>query len=155
MGDRKAMSTPSNRPLRASERKELQRQRLRKQAFYRVGVLLAIIIVASSIDFLFFSQGSTNGDSTPFVITKSVALGAVVNWLAQSVFSWFVFRYTGAKSKHNIVGQMYVGQIIKWIIVIIGFSVIFLTVKSLSAIAVLIGFMAMQIGHFITLSGSH
>ncbi len=144
-------------PLRASQRKAMQRKRLRQQALYRVGLLLAIIVIACIIDLSFFSKGSSleANDQIQLVIAKSVALGAMLNWLAQSVFSWFVFRSTGAKFRHNIVGQMYIGQIIKWIIVISGFSIIFMTVESFSAVAVMVGFIMMQIGHFFSLSKNY
>lgn len=153
-------------PLRASQRRNKQRLKLRRQAKLRGIILLAIILTAWLIDFTFFSGGtekllddqfidtkSINTDfiETKFIVTKSVAIGAILNWLAQSVFSWFVFRYFGAQAKHNIVGQLYVGQIVKWLIVIIGFSIIFMTLKSLSAASIILGFVIMQIGHFITL----
>ena len=147
------MSTPPNMPLRASQRKELQQKKLRRQGLQRVGVLLLIILVAL-VSELFFVESSNNDLVSPLLITKSVAMGAGLNWLAQSVFSWFVFRYNGAKSKHNIVGHMYLGQIIKWLIVIGGFSVIFLMVTPESPLALIVGFIVMQISHFFILTTS-
>ena len=141
----------SKTPLRASQRKEQQRLKLRRQARLRASILLVIIVVACIVDYIFLNTGTSNDQAPSFIAAKSIALGALLNWFAQTVFAWFVFRYSGAKAKNNIVGQMYVGQIIKWIIVIAGFSVIFMTIKSLSAASVVLGFVAMQIGHFIAL----
>lgn len=156
---RNAMSTQSNTPLRASERKILQRKNLRRQAKLRAWLLLTIIIVACVVDVAFYNnERVATGDydiSSQFIFAKSVALGATLNWIAQSVFAWFVLRYTGANYKHKIVGQMYVGQIIKWVIVIFGFSSLFLTIKSLSAAAVIIGFIIMQFGNILIILRGH
>ncbi|WP_338412398.1 ATP synthase subunit I [Psychrobacter raelei] len=145
------MSIQSKAPLRASQRKELQRQKLRRQARLRALVLLVIIGAAWIIDFAFFNNTTSNDSAYAFIIAKSVALGALLNWVAQTVFAWFIFRYSGAQARQNIVGSLYFGQIVKWVIVIAGFSLIFMTIKSLSAAAIVVGFMTMQIGQFLTL----
>lgn len=145
------MLSHSKTPLRASQRKEQQRLKLRRQARIRSGILLVIIIVACFVDFIFLSRDTNGGSLANLTIARSVAVGALLNWIAQTVFTSFVFRYTGAQARHNIVGQLYLGQIVKWVIVIVGFSIIFMTIKPLSAAAVITGFILMQIGHFITL----
>lgn len=141
----------SNTPLRASQRKLLQRQNLRRQARMRAGLLLIIIIVTAVVDVTFFSNDGGDVNFSPLTITKSVALGAALNWIAQSLFAWFVLRYSGANYRHKIVGQMYIGQIIKWVVVICGFSMIFMTIKSLSAVAVILGFIVMQLCNLLIL----
>ena len=137
------MSTQSNTPLRASERKELQRIKLRRQARLRSSSLLIIIIVTWLLDVTLLQSN--------LLIVKGVALGALINWIAQAIFAWFAFRYTGAQARHSIVGQLYIGQIVKWFVVMLGFGLVFATIKPISAGAVIIGFIAMQIAHFISL----
>ncbi|SJM38027.1 F0F1 ATP synthase subunit I [Psychrobacter pasteurii] len=137
------MTTHSNTPLRASERKELQRVQLRRQARLRSSSLLIIIVIAWLLEMTLFKSN--------LLIPKGVALGAFINWFAQGVFAWFAFRYTGAQARQAIVSQLYLGQIIKWFVVMLGFALVFITIHPISAGAVIFGFIAMQIGHFISL----
>lgn len=137
------MTTHSNTPLRASERKELQRVQLRRQARLRSSSLLIIIVIAWLLEMTLFKSN--------LLIPKGVALGAFINWFAQGVFAWFAFRYTGAHARQAIVSQLYLGQIIKWFVVMLGFALVFITIHPISAGAVIFGFIAMQIGHFISL----
>lgn len=137
------MSIDSNTPLRASERKELQRLKLRRQARLRSSSLLIIIIVTWLVDVTLLKSN--------LLITKGVALGALINWIAQAIFAWFAFRFAGAQARHSIVGQLYIGQIVKWFVVMLGFGLVFATLKPISAGAVIFGFIAMQVAHFITL----
>lgn len=137
------MTTHSNTPLRASERKELQRVQLRRQARLRSSSLLIIIVIAWLLEMTLFKSN--------LLIPKGVALGAFINWFAQGVFAWFAFRYTGAQGRQAIVSQLYLGQIIKWFVVMLGFALVFITIHPISAGAVIFGFIAMQIGHFISL----
>lgn len=137
------MTHNSNTPLRASERKALLQDQLRRQAWLRSSSLLMIIVMAYMVDLMLFNSN--------LLIAKGVALGAFVNWMAQTMFSWFAFRYTGAKARQAIVGQMYMGQIIKWLVVMVGFSLIFVGIRPISAGAVITGFIMMQIAHFLSL----
>ncbi|WP_227672890.1 ATP synthase subunit I [Psychrobacter lutiphocae] len=137
------MVTHSNTPLRASQRKDLQRQKLKRQVRLSSTMLLCIILITWLID--------ASVLNSKLLITQGITLGAFINWLAQSIFAGLVFRYTGAQAKHSIVGQMYLGQIIKWVVVISGFGLVFFAIKPISAGAVIFGFIAMQMGHFISL----
>ncbi|PNK60550.1 ATP synthase subunit I [Psychrobacter sp. FDAARGOS_221] len=137
------MFTHSNTPLRASQRKELQRIKLRRQARLRSTMLLAIIVVTWLVDATLIKSD--------LLVTKGATCGALINWAAQSVFAWFVFRYTGAQAKHSIVGQLYLGQITKWIVTLAGFALVFYAASPLSVGAVIYGFVLMQLAHFISL----
>lgn len=137
------MSIHSKTPLRTSERRELQRIQLKRQARLRSSSLLIIIVLTWLVDMIALQSD--------LLIPKGVALGALINWIAQTVFAWFAFRYTGAQARQLIVGQLYIGQVVKWFIVLLGFGLIFATIKPISAGAVIFGFIAMQIGHLISL----
>ena len=81
------------------------------------------------------------------VIAKSTAIGALLSFITQAVFAFFVFWYTGYRARRHIVSQLYRGQMAIWLLTVLGFALIFITVQPLSAPALFIGFMVMQISH--------
>ena len=76
---------------------------------------------------------------------KSAALGAFVAWLGSAYFAWQAFRQSGANASKSILGGFYRGMIGKFVIVVVGFSLVFAMVRPLSAGAVLIGFALVQL----------
>ncbi|WP_350552791.1 ATP synthase subunit I, partial [Pseudoalteromonas sp. 120-MNA-CIBAN-0494] len=65
----------------------------------------------------------------------------------QAVFASFIFWHTGYRARRHIVSQLYRGQMVKWLLTVFGFALIFITVQPLAAPALFIGFMVMQISH--------
>lgn len=135
-------SAPST-PLKASERKQQQRLNLRKQARFRSIGLLFIVFITWLLDISYFKSG--------LQYTKSIVIGATLNWLSQAIFASFIFKYSGAIQTRGVVNQLYVGQLVKWLILIIGFSIVFMSPYRISAGAVISGFIMMQICYFISL----
>jgi len=76
---------------------------------------------------------------------KSAVLGAFVAWLGSIYFAWQAFRQSGANASKSILGGFYRGMIGKFVIVVVGFSLVFAMVRPLSAGAVLIGFALVQL----------
>lgn len=107
-------------------------------------LLLTVILSIWAIDALFIkSQGQ---------VTQSAALGALLSFSAQWVFTRFVFWRSGSQARRQIVGQLYRGQMLKWLIIGAGFALIFTSFDTLSAPALLIGFIVMQISQGILLA---
>jgi ATP synthase protein I len=79
------------------------------------------------------------------VWAKSAGLGAFIGWLGSAYFAWQAFRYAGAGASKRILGSFYRGMIGKFILITFGFAVVFGSVRPLSAAAVLIGFVMVQI----------
>lgn len=75
---------------------------------------------------------------------KSAALGALVYWFASCYFSWQAFRSSGARASRQILSNMYLGLIGKFVIVVVGLILILSCVSSLSMVAVLGGFLLVQ-----------
>ncbi|AOA57097.1 ATP synthase subunit I [Acinetobacter larvae] len=75
---------------------------------------------------------------------QSAALGAFVCWLASSYFCWQSFRVAGARASQQILSNMYRGMIGKFAIVVVGFIIILSSVKTLSPLALICGFMLVQ-----------
>lgn len=76
---------------------------------------------------------------------KSAVLGAFVAWLGSAYFAWQAFRQSGANASKSILGGFYRGMVGKFVIVVVGFSLVFAMVRPLSAGAVLIGFALVQL----------
>lgn len=75
---------------------------------------------------------------------KSVALGAGLCCFASAYFAWQSFRYAGARASKQVMLSMYRGLMGKFAIVMVGFVVIFSSVKPLSAAALFAGFILVQ-----------
>ncbi|WP_180160197.1 ATP synthase subunit I [Acinetobacter sp. YH12054] len=78
------------------------------------------------------------------ITAYSAALGALVCWLASSYFSWQSFRAAGARASKQVLSNMYRGLMGKFAIVIVGFILILINVKPLSAVALFCGFILVQ-----------
>ncbi|MGP5504383.1 ATP synthase subunit I [Psychrobacter celer] len=102
-------------------------------------LLFILIIAAWMIDISWLHS--------QLIIAKSTAIGALLSFITQTVFAFFVFWYTGYRARRHIVSQLYRGQMAKWLLTVFGFALIFITVQPLSAPALFIGFMVMQISH--------
>ena len=96
---------------------------LKRQAW----ILFILIIIGWVVDVTWLDSG--------LIVAKSTAIGALLSFATQAVFANF------------IVSQLYRGQMVKWLLTVFGFALIFITVQPLSAPALFIGFMVMQISH--------
>ena len=103
-------------------------------------ILFVLILVAWTIDSVWLN-------SSQLAIAKSTAIGALLSFVTQAVFAFFIFWYTGYRARQHIVSQLYRGQMAKWLLTVFGFALIFITVQPLSAPALFICFMVMQISH--------
>ena len=74
----------------------------------------------------------------------SAALGAFVCWLASCYFTWQSFRTAGARATKQVLLNMYRGLLGKFAIMVVGFILILINVKPLSAVALFCGFMLVQ-----------
>lgn len=102
-------------------------------------ILFVLIIAAWVIDTMWLGSQLT--------VAKSAAIGALLSFTTQVVFAFFIFWHTGYRARQHIVSQLYRGQMAKWLLTVFGFALIFITVQPLSAPALFIGFMVMQISH--------
>ncbi|MER1972990.1 ATP synthase subunit I [Psychrobacter alimentarius] len=103
-------------------------------------ILFILILIVWTLDTVWLN-------SSQLTIAKSTAIGALLSFVTQAVFAFFIFWYTGYRARQHIVSQLYRGQMAKWLLTVFGFALIFITVQPLSAPALFIGFMVMQISH--------
>lgn len=78
------------------------------------------------------------------IAAKSAALGASVYWLASSYFAWQAFKSSGARASRQVLSNMYLGLIGKFVIVVVGLILILSSISPISMVAVLGGFMLVQ-----------
>ncbi len=78
------------------------------------------------------------------IAAKSAALGALVYWLASSYFAWQSFKSFGARASRQILSNMYLGLMGKFVIVVVGLILILNSISPVSMVAVLGGFMLVQ-----------
>lgn len=79
------------------------------------------------------------------VAAKSAALGALLCWLASAYFAWQAFKQGGAQASRLVLGSMYKGMIGKFVIVVVGFIIIFKQLKPIMMEALLAGFVMVQL----------
>lgn len=131
------MTRPANR-----DRRKHITQALKKESW----VLLTLVVLVIVLDMMFFTK-TVDTNMGQLVWARSFVLGALLSYISHVLFAWFMFRYSGVKASRHIVNQFYLGESIKWLITIVGFSLIFITIRPLNAMALFIGFIVMQISH--------
>ena len=102
-------------------------------------ILFILIVSVSMLDVVWLQS--------ELIVAKSTALGALLSFTSQAIFAAFIFWYTGYRARRHIVSQLYRGQMVKWLLTVFGFALIFITIRPLSAPALFIGFIVMQISH--------
>lgn len=105
-------------------------------------LVLLLICLSVGVDLVF-------GQS--LFIAKSLGLGVVLSYVAQSAFTFIAYRQTGAKARQAIMLNMYLGQMIKWLITLVGFALIFIFIKPIVALLVVVGYLIMQLTHIVVM----
>ncbi len=82
-----------------------------------------------------------------FIIARGAVAGALLSYLGQSIFAWFAYRKTHASAGRTFINNMYKGQVVKWMVVILGFALIFTKLAPISSGAVMAGFIIMQLAN--------
>ncbi|SNT70908.1 ATP synthase subunit I [Psychrobacter sp. LV10R520-6] len=124
--------------------KRTQKDKISLYLKRQVWVLFILIVIASMLDIFWLHS--------ELVVAKSSAIGALLSFATQAVFAGFIFWRTGYRARRHIVSQLYRGQMVKWLLTVLGFALIFIMVQPLSAPALFVGFIVMQLSHSLMLS---
>ena len=84
-------------------------------------------------------------------ITKGLASGLVIAYFAQSFFTFVAYHKTGIRARKQVVLYMYLGQMLKWLVTLIGFALVFIMIKPINALAVFVGYGLLQFSYIITI----
>lgn len=98
--------------------------------------LILLILLAILLDFGFFTGQMR--------FAKSLTYGGVLAYLSNILFAWYAYKETRARFRQQIVHNMYLGQMLKWLVVIAGFALIFAKLTTI-AWAVVLGYALMQV----------
>ena len=91
------------------------------------------------------------GSVSPPITTKNLTAGAMLGFLGNLVFTRIAYRRTGAKARQAVMLNMYLGQMIKWALTLVGFALIFIFLKPLLPLVVFVGFCALQLWHSVSM----
>ena len=78
------------------------------------------------------------------VAAYSALLGGFICWLPSCYFAYRAFRYKGARAADKIVRSMYAGEVGKMFLTMALFTMVFVRVRPLDALALFAGFMIVQ-----------
>lgn len=87
--------------------------------------------------------------SSDFQISKNLLAGCVLAWIGQIVFAKISLSLSGYRQRRQIVHRFYLAHLVKWILNLLGFAFIFMSLKPLSALWVFVGFIILQISYVI------
>lgn len=79
------------------------------------------------------------------VITYSVLIGGMIFIIPNVYFSFYAFRYRGARIAHLVLMSFYRGEIGKFLLSIVGFAVAFTLVEPLNVLSVFSAYIALTI----------
>lgn len=109
---------------------------------HQIWLVLGLVLLAISLDnWVFYSPD--------LEIAKSFCAGLFLAYLGQSLFTWFAYKKTGSRAGRQIMLNVYLGQVVKWIITLIGFALIFLKLQPMHAPSVFFGYIIVQVFHFL------
>lgn len=106
-------------------------------------LLFALILLAMAYDVI-------NGNRD-FVVSKNLLAGGVLAWASHYVFAKLSLRTFGAKFRRQMVNNFYLAQLLKWLMTMVGFALIFIFLKPLKPMWVFFGYFVLQIGQVVLL----
>ncbi|MEE9333264.1 MAG: F0F1 ATP synthase subunit I [Granulosicoccaceae bacterium] len=74
----------------------------------------------------------------------SALLGGFICWLPSCYFAYRAFRYKGARAADKIVRSLYAGEVGKMFLTMALFTIVFVRVRPLDALALFAGFVIVQ-----------
>lgn len=107
---------------------------------YQLWVLFGVIVCGVLIEW---------GMQGRLEMIKSLASGMVLAFIAQSIFTRLAYRAVGARARRLVVMNLYLGQMLKWLITLLGFALIFGLIKPGYAALTLMGYIIMQLTHIV------
>lgn len=111
-------------------------ERITKHQAWLILIVLAIGLVIDRLS-----------HHTDFIVSKNLLAGSVLAWFGQLVFAKISLGVTGYHQRRQIVHRFYLAHLVKWIMTLIGFIIIFKWLRPLQALWVFAGFILLQFGY--------
>lgn len=106
-------------------------------------LLFAMIILAMGYEFI--------SGQREFAMSKNLLAGGILAWLSHYLFAKLSLRTFGAKFHRQTINNFYLAHLLKWLLTMLGFAVIFIYLKPLKPVWVFLGYMVLQIGQILLL----
>jgi len=111
-----------------------------QQAGQRLRVIKLLLIWQFATALLIGAVAMLSGPTA----AKSAIIGGLICWLPNCYFAFRAFRYRGARAARQIVRSFYAGEAGKMALTVLLFAVVFINVRPLHALALFMGFTAVQ-----------
>ncbi|GGM05397.1 hypothetical protein GCM10010099_21880 [Streptomyces cinereus] len=125
-----------SKPAKPFDPQSIQ-QSINKQSW----LILGLVAIGVALDVW---QGSSQ-----YAVSKNLLAGSVLGWVSHIIFAKISLSKSGYQQRRQIVHRFYQAHMAKWVLIIIGFALIFLLLKPLNAIAVFAGYLILQISYLI------
>lgn len=129
-------------------------QKLYKVIQRQAWLLFVMILVLAIGEYLWQTARATSIDMTQisaFSLTKNCLAGGVLAWISHWLFAKISLRHSGYQRRRQVVNSLYLAQVVKWLVTMSGFALIFLTLTPLKPLWVFIGYFTMQLGQILLL----
>lgn len=126
-------------------------QNLYKVIHQQSWLLLGMVMLMSGLDFLFSATGNVNSHPTNYTMTKNSLAGGVLAWISHWLFAKISLRHGGYHQRRQVVNNFYLAQVVKWVITMLGFALIFIYLSPLKPLWVFVGYFTMQIAQILLL----
>ena len=125
-----------SKPAKPFDPQSIQ-QSINKQSW----LILGLVAIGVALDVW---QGSSQ-----YAVSKNLLAGSVLGWVSHIIFAKISLSKSGYQQRRQIVHRFYQAHMAKWVLIIIGFALIFLLLKPLNAIAVFAGYLILQVSYLI------
>ena len=125
-----------SKPAKPFDPQSIQ-QSINKQSW----LILGLVAIGVALDVW---QGNSQ-----YVVSKNLLAGSVLGWVSQIIFAKISLSKSGYQQRRQIVHRFYQAHMVKWLLTIVGFALIFLLLKPLNAIAVFAGYLILQVSYLI------
>lgn len=119
-----------------------RRKQIWQQQKKQLTWLLLLVFLGIAVDYAFLAG--------QMMFAKSLFYGSLLAYASNLVFVWQVYKETRARFRQQIVHNMYLGQMLKWGVTILGFALIFSQLATV-AWAVVLGYVLMHTLHSISM----
>lgn len=125
-----------SKPAKPFDPQSIQ-QSINKQSW----LILGLVAIGIALDVW---QGNSQ-----YTVSKNLLAGSVLGWVSQIIFAKISLSKSGYQQRRQIVHRFYQAHMAKWVLIIVGFALIFLLLKPLNAIAVFAGYLILQMSYLI------
>jgi ATP synthase protein I len=81
-------------------------------------------------------------------LAYSILVGGLIYWIPNAYFTLYAFRFKGARAASAVLHSMYRGEVGKFVLTALGFSLAFISIKPINFVGLFLAYMAMMFTHW-------